>query len=817
MSKIRNSIIWRLFALLLCCSKVRSDWVLDVTAWKDVPDNVAGFKPRSNMPMAFDSGWIIDFVLPKPDASDGAKDKESQKPKGPEAVAFHIEQNKVDSASSACGSILHEIGNLIPIALENVMNGLYRPINPAKERPGFSTYYISDKAKKLGSRFVDFNPFTTTPAGAARTDYVNEFPPPNVDSISIIISDYDFKRISLSAVSSVEPLNSASPSKRTLFLNLDWLRESWESPLPWQTPAVRRRILLELLTHDFANIYQYTRPDYLNVKNNQNNPPPKALIEGIAKFVTLQADLAWQGVKTPDLLGDLPAAWDMNSEHTAYFLLWVENVKYGKGSIARLNDKISKTYYWGREKDRWLMTQEDNGAGFWNDLFGMNVDSLWEEYVSYVDKEGYLSPLKWASYSIQSITTSPQNTFKWLRRIFFTIWRKFTYWKRFAFTVLHLVFRGSSGYMAMLVLPLFFTAITLPIYKLAYDRIRRSRPSVGAPISAFSAGVSLLISGLFRGWHGVRLLGSGMWVCVSGILFMFWHTVAALLRIEQRLYSFVSWAFDAVPTWFGRRLVSLVWLFLSKGIWLWIWLWMGSLWAIFIILLHTPASLIRAGVSWMISVTSANSELYFPDPSLEPSSPLPPRNDSYPSSPSSSMPTPTIPRGRQIRSSSPPSSPSAAPSPVITLPPSPGPDLTTSPTAYYPDLPIPSTEPTSWDYDTSYRSPSPPTEIFVLQDKEVQIQEQGEEQEEDEYRIEEILRSRKYGKKLKYRVKWYGKPADQKWYDAGDLRYQPHMLQDFHAANPDQVGPPVRLLDWLHAAENGVEPRTHPDDNMARK
>ncbi|KAJ5387601.1 hypothetical protein N7509_010142 [Penicillium cosmopolitanum] len=170
--------MWQLFVLLLWCSKVRSDWVLDVAAWKDVPDNVAGFKPRPNMSMTFDSDWVIDFVLPKPNASDGAKDKESRRPEGPEMVAFHIEQNKVDSSSSACGSILHELGNLIPIALENVMNSLYRPINPAKARPGFSTDYISDKAKQFGSRFADYNPFTTTPGGGARTDYDNEFPPP---------------------------------------------------------------------------------------------------------------------------------------------------------------------------------------------------------------------------------------------------------------------------------------------------------------------------------------------------------------------------------------------------------------------------------------------------------------------------------------------------------------------------------------------------------------------------------------------------------------------------------------------------------------
>lgn len=820
--------MWHLFVLLLCCSQVRSDWKLNLADWKDVPDNVAGFKPQSDLSMIFESDWILDFVLPKPDASARSKGQGSQKSKDPETVAFHVEQNSVHSSSPACSSILHETGHLIPMALENVMKSLYRPLNPVEEYSGFTTGYLASKAKRLSTRFstqlMDMNYFTTAPGGSARTDHINEFPPPNVDSISIIIGDYEFGRSDFS-VSILEPMDEANPSNRTMLLSLGWLRQSWENPLPWQTPEVRRRVLLELLTHELAQIYQYTRPDYLNVKKSNNRPPPNALIEGISKFVTLQADLPWQGVKTPDLLGDLPGMWDTDSEHTAYFLLWLENVRNGTGSIARLNDHISKANYWGRLKQGWIMHQEDTGIVFWKDLFGVTADALWDEYTAYVAKEGYLSPFKWASYSIRSITTIPQDTFRWLRRVFFTVRRSVSYWRRFTSTMLHLVFISSSGYMAMVVIPVIFACITLPIYKLAYDRIRKSRPHVGSPVSAFSSGVSLLLSGLFRGWHGVRLVASGMWMCLSGFLFLFWHTTAAILRVESKLYAFVSWAFEAVPAWFGHRVISLIW-----NLMMWIWLWTCSLSVVFKVLLDIPLSLIKKIVSWINSVLSwikpwltsswspDNSDVYHSESSYNSSSPLSPRNDSYSPSPSSSMPTRTIPRGRQIRSPSPPSSSSATPSPIHTLPPSPRPDISPSPPACYPDLPIQSTE-TSWEHETSYRSLSPPKEVLVLEKKEVQIQfeeKEVEEEVEDEYRIEEILRSRKYGKKLKYRVKWYGKRADQKWYDAGDLRYQPHMLQDFHAENPDQSGPPVRLLDWVHAAEDGVEPRTHPDDNLAR-
>ena len=108
-------------------------------------------------------------------------------------------------------------------------------------------------------------------------------------------------------------------------------------------------------------------------------------------------------------------------------------------------------------------------------------------------------------------------------------------------------------------------------------------------------------------------------------------------------------------------------------------------------------------------------------------------------------------------------------------------------------------------------------ELNALEEPEEEAEEEEEEEEESGPVIEAVLRSRLYGKKLKYRVKWRGLPADQRWHDARELREQPQLLSEFHAEYPDQVGPPVRLSDWLAAAGKGEILRDHADDNVARR
>jgi hypothetical protein len=75
---------------------------------------------------------------------------------------------------------------------------------------------------------------------------------------------------------------------------------------------------------------------------------------------------------------------------------------------------------------------------------------------------------------------------------------------------------------------------------------------------------------------------------------------------------------------------------------------------------------------------------------------------------------------------------------------------------------------------------------------------------EDDWEVQEVLASKiRRGNILQYRVKWLGYDENLTWYDAEDL--MPHNIRDFHLANPDQRGPPRRMLEWLKAWEDGLD------------
>jgi hypothetical protein len=83
-----------------------------------------------------------------------------------------------------------------------------------------------------------------------------------------------------------------------------------------------------------------------------------------------------------------------------------------------------------------------------------------------------------------------------------------------------------------------------------------------------------------------------------------------------------------------------------------------------------------------------------------------------------------------------------------------------------------------------------------------------------EWEIERILASRIMWKKLRYRVSWLGHDPDPKWYPASYLKNAPLALKDFHEQHPEAPGPPVRLQDWLQAAEEDRFMDDEDDDDM---
>ena len=69
--------------------------------------------------------------------------------------------------------------------------------------------------------------------------------------------------------------------------------------------------------------------------------------------------------------------------------------------------------------------------------------------------------------------------------------------------------------------------------------------------------------------------------------------------------------------------------------------------------------------------------------------------------------------------------------------------------------------------------------------------------------------------KLFYRVKWEGADEDPEEYPAGNFKYCPHRLRDFHWAHPALPGPPAKLWEWLEAWEKGLDSYEDLDDSKA--
>ncbi|RAO66078.1 uncharacterized protein BHQ10_002090 [Talaromyces amestolkiae] len=140
-----------------------------------------------------------------------------------------------------------------------------------------------------------------------------------------------------------------------------------------------------VLTHELVHCYQHTAPAEGEVPR-----PPGGLIEGIADFVRLKAGLGAAHWQKPKSALDRASDWDAGYQHTGYFLSWLEDVRFGKGAIGLLNDRLLRTGYLGEEEEEEEEEEKKKDKkepGFWRDLFGVEVDVLWEEYGRYLDKE----------------------------------------------------------------------------------------------------------------------------------------------------------------------------------------------------------------------------------------------------------------------------------------------------------------------------------------------------------------------------------------------------------------------------------------------
>lgn len=140
--------------------------------------------------------------------------------------------------------------------------------------------------------------------------------------------------------------------------------------------------LVGVIVHELVHCYQHTAP----ADSDDVPRPPGGLIEGIADFVRLKANLAPPHWKRPANSADLPKSWDSGYDQTAFFLEWLEHVRVGAGAIGMLNDRLLREGYIGEEDETERGRKSSTGRGFWAGLFGVGVLQLWKEYGEHIDR-----------------------------------------------------------------------------------------------------------------------------------------------------------------------------------------------------------------------------------------------------------------------------------------------------------------------------------------------------------------------------------------------------------------------------------------------
>jgi hypothetical protein len=112
-----------------------------------------------------------------------------------------------------------------------------------------------------------------------------------------------------------------------------------------------------VLTHELVHCYQH----------NAHGTCPGGLIEGIADWVRLCCRL-----EPPHWRRETKGRWDAGYQHTAYFLVYLEQ-RFGEGTVRRINERLRRERY--EEKE------------FWTGLLGRPVEQLWGDYVDRVKRD----------------------------------------------------------------------------------------------------------------------------------------------------------------------------------------------------------------------------------------------------------------------------------------------------------------------------------------------------------------------------------------------------------------------------------------------
>lgn len=125
-------------------------------------------------------------------------------------------------------------------------------------------------------------------------------------------------------------------------------------------PERRKQELTGVIVHEMVHCWQWAA----------KGTCPSGLIEGIADYVRLRADLApphwnrvWKGHK-----------WDSGYEKTGYFLDYLER-RFGDGTVIAINDR--------------LRNREYDEKHFWKQCCDSDIKTLWAQYGKSLEKEDH--------------------------------------------------------------------------------------------------------------------------------------------------------------------------------------------------------------------------------------------------------------------------------------------------------------------------------------------------------------------------------------------------------------------------------------------
>lgn len=273
----------------------------------------------------------------------------------------------------------------------NLVSNLTSPIPQPKLRlhvedlrhPASSAFLtlIPDLASTLDKALANIIKYLYTSPAKSENPHRPAFTPsiPPTRSVTVFLRDY-----SGVAYTTGTELDDAH---KEIHVSLPYIQHCTSGPSAKDDPLHE---LVGVLTHELVHCYQHTAPPSSHENGNGEIPrPPGGLIEGVADFVRLKAGLEPPHWKRPLSAAERPPKWDVGYQHTAYFLEWLEDVRYGRGAVGMLNDRLLRVGYVGEGEKKDVDKQS---IGFWEGLFGVGIGELWEEYGQYLDsltKEGF--------------------------------------------------------------------------------------------------------------------------------------------------------------------------------------------------------------------------------------------------------------------------------------------------------------------------------------------------------------------------------------------------------------------------------------------